>query len=258
MNPAALAFYGKEADRHAQWLNHQPVILGGEGARLRSLAFVQRFNRDAHYADIRDSSGVLRWVSQKQMRVYGIIARISLSPDGRAKMIDIALEAQCCTSTVSRTILKLQAWGLYAVDVRRGRNGGITVRRPFGQWAKAYIAAARQKLADMAFRARIKLASTLQRREEGSVGVPTTYLPSMDASFTPTTFHDRVLYARAYLALEDPEGEYEAVRPLDHESAVDRLLSREDRQRRHEERIRQAAFRGDWDEWERLRRETVK
>jgi len=196
------------------------VYLGGPDARLPSLAFCSRYNRDAHYADVKDSAGVARWVTQKQMRVHGIIARISLSPSGTARMVDIAVEAQCCTSTVSRTILKLQAWGLFAVDVRRGRNGGITVRKPFGSWAAAYIRAARQKLRDMAFRARIKLASTFQGGRQGLVPVPVQDNVVMDASFRPVTFGERVVYERAYMAIEDPEGEREAANPLRLHEAV--------------------------------------
>jgi hypothetical protein len=107
MNTADATWAQISDEQDRRWAS-QPVVLGGEGSRLTSLAFCSRYNRDAHYADIRDSSGISRWVTQKQMRIYGIVARITLG-DGKAKMLDIAHEAGCCTTTVSRTLLKLQA-----------------------------------------------------------------------------------------------------------------------------------------------------
>ena len=107
------------------------VYVGGDN-RLPSLAFCQRFNRDAHYGNVKDSAGLERWVSQKQMYVYGIVSRIVLG-DGKATMLAIAGEAGCHPTTVSRALLKFQAWGLFAVDVKSGRNGGIRIMRPFGE-----------------------------------------------------------------------------------------------------------------------------
>jgi hypothetical protein len=198
--------------------------VGGD-TRLPSLAFCSRYNRDAHYADIADSVGVAHWVTQKQMRIHGILARVSMSVDGRTKMADVAREAQCCTSTVSRTILKLQGWGLFAVDVRRGRNGGITVLRATGSWMASYVRAARQKIRDLKIRAQIKLASMIQGREEGGMtatGLPDTYRLDMDASFSrrPGLTAENVVYERAMLALTDPDGEYESRHPLTREEAI--------------------------------------
>lgn len=200
-------------------LDEAPQIFGD--TRLPSLQFCQRYNRDAHYATVKDSNGLARWVTQKQMRIYGIVARISLSETGFATMKDVAREAQCHTTTVSRTTLKLQAWGLYAFDVKRGRGGGIFVRLPWGEHAKFYIRAARQKLRDMANRARRKVASVLLggQREDQRNG--DNVKDNMDATFR--RFAERVLMERAYLALEDPEGEAESIAPIDERGAL-RLL----------------------------------
>lgn len=237
---STLDHYAKAADQHERWLSHQPIVLGGPGSRLTSLAFCQRFNRDAHYGDIVDSRGVAHWATQKQIRISGIVARMVLG-DGKARMLDIAAEAACHTTTVSRTLLKLQAWGLYAIDVRRGRNGGITIMKPSGSWAAVYIRAARQRLRELALRARRNVASTLpggqrtiiQRQRE------------MDATFHPEyVYHEAkralkeglkalheaidveaarislgrfgvsVLEERRRLAIEDPIGEADSVRPV--------------------------------------------
>lgn len=201
------------------------TVYASAGTRLPSLAFCQRFNRDAHYADIDDDRGIAHWVTQKQMRIYGIIARIALSADGKARMLDIAAEAQCHTTTVSRAILKFQAWGLYAVDVRRGRHGGITVWKATDSRFALYARAARQKLRELANRAWRKVASSLQGEGQGAHGrvkdtvePPITYPSDMDATFT--SFARRVLLERAYLALEDPDGERESISPLDEYGAL--------------------------------------
>jgi hypothetical protein len=213
------SYYAREADRIARG----PQNYGGD-PKIVALAAFRRYHKDATY-DLPDAEGVLRWVTRKQMRVHGIIARISLSPDGRAKMIDIALEAQCSTATVSRTILKLQAWGLFAVDVRRGRNGGITVLRPRVEWMAYYVKAARQKLRDMAFRARIKLASMIHGEDEAVNSYPDTpnsYVVGMDESFSRKAglTAENVVYERAMLALTDPEGEMESINPLRRHEAI--------------------------------------
>lgn len=210
------AHYGAIIDRNF----NQPWTYGG-GSRLPSLAFCQRFNRDAHYADVADAQGIAHWVTQKQMRVYGIIARIALSEDGRALMKDIAAEAQCHPTTVSRAILKFQAWGLYAVDVRRGRHGGITVWKATDSRFALYAKAARQKLRELARRAWEKLHPRSQGEDQAvqeTVGVPSPYRSDMDATFT--AFARRVLLERAYLALEDPDGERESISPLDENGAL--------------------------------------
>jgi hypothetical protein len=213
------SYYAREAER----IERGPQNYGGD-PKIVALAAFRRYHKDATY-DLPDAEGVLRWVTRKQMRVHGIIARISLSPDGRAKMIDIALEAQCSTATVSRTILKLQAWGLFAVDVRRGRNGGITVLRPRVEWMAYYVKAARQKLRDMAFRARIKLASVFLGEETGGTTATDdldTYQGNMDESFSrkPGLTAENLVYERAMLALTDPEGELESINPLRRHEAI--------------------------------------
>lgn len=244
-----VVFAAEMSDRNDRIDAARPHVYGGS-IEVASLRAFRRYQKDATW-DIPDAEGILRWVTRKQMRVYGIIARISLSPGGTAKMVDIAHEAQCSTATVSRTILKVQAWGLYAVDVRRGRNGGITVWKAVGSRFRMYRKAARQKLREMAIRARIKLASVIPWTEDAI----NTTLFGRDESFRPRAFVDRVFYERAMLALEDPEGEYDALHPLIGTEAVDEaLILADDERRRQDLAIREAAFAGDWDRWEMLRK----
>lgn len=216
-----------------------------------ALRCFQRYSRNAT-RDITDGDGLTRWVSQKQARVYGIIHRIAMSPTGAATMADIALEAGCTKSTVSRTIRKLEGWAMYAVEVRRGRYGGITVHRKGWDRFYDYVHEARRKMSDARIRARSKVASLFRRgQREGSV--PSTLLVAT-LKPGPLSFGDRVLYERAMLALEDPDGEYEAVRPLIGTDVVDEaLLLAQDERRRQDREIREAALRGDWERWEQLR-----
>jgi hypothetical protein len=92
-------------------------------------------------------------------------------------MTAIGKEAGVCTSTVSRAILKFQGWGIFAVDVTRGRNGGITVTlRRFGDHLQHYAIAAWARIKNAA----LNVAFTLTKRVEG---VRTEYVP-MDATFS--------------------------------------------------------------------------
>jgi AraC-like DNA-binding protein len=219
--------------------------------RTASLRCFQRYSRNAT-RDIVDGDGMTRWVSQKQARVQGVIHRLAMSPTGAGTMADIAIEAGCTKSTVSRTIKKLEGWAMYAVEVRRGRYGGITVHRKGWDRFYDYVHEARRKMSDARIRARSKVASIF-RRGDGEGSVPSTSLVAT-LEPGPMSFGQRVLYERAMLALDDPDGEYEAVRPLIHRDDIDNaLLLAEDERRRQDNEIREAALQGDWERWGQLR-----
>jgi hypothetical protein len=108
-------------------------------------------------------------------------------------MTAIAKEANCCTSTVSRSVLKFQAWRMFAIDVMRGRLGGISVRlRSLGDDLSCYARAAWDRLRSAAIRARINVASLINLREEGyrepepdtEVRTSLTRSSYMDATFS--------------------------------------------------------------------------
>jgi hypothetical protein len=221
--------------------------------RVAALRCFQRYSKNAT-RDITDGQGMARWVTQKQARVYGILARVALSATGASTMHAIAHEAQCTPSTVSRTIQKLTAWEMYAVEVRRGKYGGITVHRKGWDRFFDYVREARRKLSERRFTFKSNVASIIRGGRRVSEDGTDNVVRSMDATLKRPSFASRVAYERAMLALNDPEGEYEAVRPLIGTEAVEHaLLLAEDVQRRRSEAIREAAFRGDWDKWEELR-----
>jgi hypothetical protein len=232
-------------------VRREPYFMGLSDPRTASLRCFQRYSRNAT-RDITDGDGLTRWVSQKQARVYGIIARIAMTPSGISTMSDIAIEAGCTKSTVSRTIQKLEGWAMYAVEVRRGRYGGITIHRKGWDRFYDYVHEARRKMSNARNRARFKVASVFRRGQELS-SVPSTLLVA--TLKPPMSFASRVFYERAMLALEDPDGEYEAQHPLIGSEAIDNALQlAEDENRRKDQAIRDAAYRGDWDAWETLRR----
>lgn len=222
--------------------------------RAASLRCFQRYSRDPH-RDLIDGDGMVRWVSVKQARVQSIVDRMAMS-EGSATMAQIAAEALCNKATVSRTIQRLMSWGMYAIEVRRGRNGGVKVHRKGWErfWDLVYDARHRLKIARD--RARLNVASLFRRRREGLETAP---LPStvMDATFSRNhhlTFAQRFMYERGMLALEDPEGE-DPDRPVN----VDVLLGmpKADEQTAlrasMDKLMREAALAGDWQLWERIK-----
>jgi hypothetical protein len=85
----------------------------------------------------------------------------------------------------------------------------------------------------------------------------------MDATFTPNrqmTFAQRFAYERAMLALEDPDGEYEAIGgPVDVErlfNLAENPISDEEGYRATQHKaLRDAAFAGDWSLFDRIKNE---
>jgi hypothetical protein len=214
-----------------------------------SLRAFQRYHKDAT-RDIIDGDGMTRWVSQKQARVQAIVDRVAMSPGGHTTMRAIALEAGVTPSTVSRCILKLQGWALYAVEVKRGKYGGVTIHRKGWDRFWDYVREARSRL-------KSNVASILRRRKTvpGTMPEPTP-LPStfMDATLKPLTFAQRFMYERAMLALEDPEGEdpehpvnVDVLLGMPHADELEALRASMDKL------MREAALSGDWATWERIK-----
>lgn len=165
------SYYAREADRIARG----PQLYGGNAEILKLRCF--KFYHPDSGSWLTDPDGRSRWLGPKMSRVYAILHRHAGSGQ-RVTMKAVAGEAMCCTSTVSRAVTKLQAFGFLAVDVRRGRNGGMLIRlRSVGDTLKAYAQAAWRKLRSAAR----NVASTLPGRE----GVPMDYLEvPTDATFS--------------------------------------------------------------------------
>ncbi len=141
-------------------------FMGLNDPKAAGLRCFRRYSREAT-VDITDLGGYTRWLTQKQSRIYAILDRDSSNGNRVLKMKDIASEAMVCISTVSRTVVKLQAFGLFAIDVTRGRHGGIVVRkRHIGDSLRHYADAAWKRI-----RAWINVASTISPSGKGQVQV---------------------------------------------------------------------------------------
>jgi len=211
------------------------------------LRALQRYHKDA-LAEY-PVAGKLRSLTHKQAAMLGVVARLSISGEART-MTAIAKEANVVPSTVSRFLLKLQCWNAYAIDVTRGRHGGVRVRlRTVGDQLQAYAERAWLRIKQAAERAisrtRRNVAS-ISTEKEMSTNSSTT---SMDATFTGGTSRGCLVYGcnedhpettyrsftareaaetraraeawaadvlreRARLAIEDPWGELDAQYPI--------------------------------------------
>ena len=143
------AYYARLSDAR----DRGPQTYGGNTA-VASLRCFMRYTPGSH-VDFIDAFGTTRWLTHKQMRVHALLMRALVGHEGTT-MRALADEALVCPSTVSRAILKFVAWGLFVVDVTRGRNGGIRVSETQGAFS-AMAARAMAKLRELAAKARDRL-----------------------------------------------------------------------------------------------------
>ena len=149
------------------------------------LRALQRYHKDA-LADY-PIAGKLRSLTHKQAAMLGVVARLSISGETRT-MIAIAKEANVVPSTVSRFLLKLQCWNAYAIDVTRGRHGGVRVRlRTIGDQLAAYAERAWlriKKAAEKAVSRTKRNVASISTEDVRGTNRSTTY---MDATFSGGT-----------------------------------------------------------------------
>jgi hypothetical protein len=172
-------YYAGLSDRNDRIEAGRPQIYGDPS--ITGLRAFLRYHKDARQDFV--INGRMRSLTRNQVVMHGLVARVATTHE-HATVTSLAKEAHVAPSTVSRFMLKLQAWGEYAIDVTRGRNGGVTIRlRTMGDNLKAYAerAWARiRKTAEKAFlRSAGNVASTIPRKGEGLTG---NYLV-MDATF---------------------------------------------------------------------------
>ena len=128
-------YYANEADR----IDRGPQLYGGNAAIVSLRCFKYYHPDQGSWLTAPD--GKERWVGPKTSRIYAILMRDG-GTDKLITMAAVAREAFCSTSTVSRAILRLQAFGFLAIDVFRGRNGGMRIRRRYNTDSLRHYAAA--------------------------------------------------------------------------------------------------------------------
>jgi DNA-binding transcriptional ArsR family regulator len=120
----AHTYYSNMADRLAR----DPVVEYQGRATVpmgRGFSLWQRMNPDAHLVWIDDMEGRPRALTPKQYRVLELAIKCI---DGEMlTMRQMAVRLGMAASTISRTLAKLQAWGILAVIVGRGRWAGLVI-----------------------------------------------------------------------------------------------------------------------------------
>lgn len=205
------SYYAREADRIARG----PQLYGGNAAIVKLRCF--KYYHPDMGSWITTPEGKDKWIGPKTARILAILHR---EQGHRVTMTSISSEAKCSTSTVSRAVVKLQSMGLFAIDVTRGRNGGIVARaRKAGDGLRRYVDAAWARI-----RSWINVASRSAGEETGTGNT----LTSKDATFTTEAAIERL-----------------GARVLAGEISVDTLsaLNGRDRRRAREEDQQQERYR---------------
>lgn len=216
-------YYANLADAQARG----PQTYGGDVA-VASLRCFRAYTKDAR-TWIVDRNGTTRWMTAKMMRIEAVLLRIGSVGSGYTKTKDIAAECQCSPGYVSKMLTRFQAWGVIGVIATRGRYGKLFVfARAVGDTLDEFAEWARRKMAAAKVRAMARFVrKTNVSSEETSEGMRgTSLLYVMEETLVPgwvpatlTPFARRVVHERARLAIEDREGEAEAVAPLSEERA---------------------------------------
>ena len=121
----------------------------------------ERFNRGVELVYINDMEGNPRAITPKQRSVLDLA--LSCIDGEMLTMREMAVRLGMAASTVSRTLAKLQAWGVLAYIVGRGRWAGLVImrrakgdpydylRRAAKERVKRWYEAAQRRLSRLAF-----------------------------------------------------------------------------------------------------------
>ena len=136
--------YGRMADA----AERDPIVTATNRATVpmgRGFAMWRRFNYAAELVSVHDDAGREWLLTPKQAKVYDL-ARTFMDA-GTTRMRFMAKELGMSPSSVSRALWKLQAIGLLAFIVGRGRYAGlIIVKRAANDGLERFREAAKAKL----------------------------------------------------------------------------------------------------------------
>ena len=224
MNPSD-AYYV----RMAEAIERGPQTYGGDAA-VASLRCFRAYHKDARF-HVQDVDGRQRWLTPTMMRVQAIALRVGTVGSGYITTRDFAAEARCSAGYVSKLLTRLEAWGLIGTVRTRGRGGKLFIfaREKFDQ-LDHYAAEARRRIREAAIRRFARnlrsggIVSSMFAR--GRKALKPADRPSVDMVETisaldqMTPWARAVAHERARLAIEDPAGEADAVRPLSPDQAT--------------------------------------
>lgn len=182
--------YGQAADK----LDRDPYGPDGAGRATvvngRGFAKWRRFNMAAELVSVFDDAGREWFLTPKQAMVYDL-ARTFID-NGVTKIRYMAKELAMAPSTVSRALWKLQAIGLLAFIVGRGRYAGLLIvkRSPndglerFRQAARAKLAEWRKAAEARVSRLIVNVASCYSWKDVEGTGYEDVYVDVMGATLT--------------------------------------------------------------------------
>jgi len=143
-NDYRASVYGRMADT----MERDPIVTATNRATVpmgRGFDMWRRFNYGAELVSVHDDAGREWFLTPKQAKVYDL-ARTFIDA-GTTRMRFMAKELGMSPSTVSRALWKLQAIGLIAFIVGRGRYAGlIIVKRAANDGLERFREAAKAKL----------------------------------------------------------------------------------------------------------------
>lgn len=120
MRDSLVEYYARQADRESYGYQ----AYGGDAA-VASLRIFRAYHPDARFAMI-DADGVRRWFTPTMLRIHAVLSRESMRPNGDlVKLRTMAAEARTSPGYLSKQLLRMTAWGMFASISVRGRNGGI-------------------------------------------------------------------------------------------------------------------------------------
>lgn len=156
----------------------------------RGFAMWRRFNLAADLVSVHDDAGREWFLTPKQAKVYDL-ARTFID-NGVTKIRYMATELGMAPSTVSRALWKLQAIGLLAVIIGRGRYAGVLIVKRvkddglerFRTIAKAKLREWRKAAEDRVSRLKINVASCYSWKDVEDHGYANVYVDVMGATLT--------------------------------------------------------------------------
>lgn len=242
-----LSVYMAMADQEV--MGERPsVFFGLNDPAVAALRCFRGYSKEARWSPVL-RAGKHRLYTDAMMRVEAIALRVGTNGSGYTTTRELAAEARVSPGYVSKLLTRLEMWGVIGTIRTRGRNGKLFLfARTIGDhldhfvtYAKGIWKAARLRSEARWLRRHGNVSSPRTVRGRGmevSTSTSVRRVETFTAEVTPELvdswddFTRAVVHERARLAVEDPDGERDAVHPLEKDYAEDLMWMTEPRQRR--------------------------